>query len=229
MIIKVYFEKTEKTIPFNNQHQMNGFIFTMLGEKASKYHESFSNYSISSIQGGRMNEDKSGLIFNGEPYIQITSDDISVCNDFVCAIINSIDNKSANFFGLHPTRFETFDFPCGKKFDIIRTISPILLKNDGRKLTVSDEGWIELLNKKCKEKLQHQGIEDNSFKIVIGNNANIKRRMVYVGEVFNPCTDGVFTVYGKEETRKKLYNMGIGNSTGTGFGAVKMIIKEKEF
>lgn len=229
MIIKVYFEKTNKTIPFNNQHQMNGFIFAMLGDKASKYHDSFSDYSISGIQGCRMNSDKSGLIFTNEPYIQITSDDMSVCNDFVCAIINSIDNKSVNLFGLHPTRFETFDFPCGKKFDIIKTISPILLKNNGRKITVVDEGWIEALNENCKAKLKHGGIEDSSFKIVIGNKENVKRKMVYVGEVFNPCTDGVFTVYGKEETRKKLYNMGLGNSTGTGFGALKVVIKEKEF
>lgn len=229
MIIKVYFEKTEKSIPFNHQHQMNGFIYKMLGEKSNKYHDTFSCYSVSNIQGCKMKEDKSGLVFPGEPYIQIASDNTEVCNDFVCAIINTIDNKSANFFGLHPVRFETYDFPCGKKFDIMRTISPILLKQNGRKITINDENWLKVLNENCRAKLANNGIEDKSFKIVIGNRDNVRSKMVYVGDVFNPCTDGVFTVYGKESTRRKLYNMGIGNSTGTGFGAVKLIVREKEY
>lgn len=229
MVIRIYFEKTNKTIPFNNQHQMNGFIYTMLGDNAGKYHDSFSGYSVSSIQGGRMSSDKSGLIFENEPYINFTSDDMNVCKDFVSAIINAIDNKSADFFGLYPVRFETYDFPCGKKFDVVKTISPILLKKNGRKLTIRDDNWLEELTENCKNKLRHNGIEDNTFKIVIGNKEAVKNKMVNVGKVFNPCTEAVFTVYGKENTRRKLYNMGLGNSTGTGFGAVKIIVKERNF
>lgn len=227
MIIRVYFEKTNKTIDFNNQHQMNGFIYKMLGDKASKYHESFSNYSISSIQGGK--GVKEGIIFENEPYVQIATDNNEVCMDFVNAIIETIDTKRANFFGLFPTRFETFDFPCGNNFDIVKTISPILLKKDGKKLNIKNENWLEVLNENCKKKLQHEGIEDPTFKIVIGKRESVRSKMIWVDNVFNPCTEGFFTVYGKKETRKKLYSMGIGNSTGTGFGAIKILVKEYEF
>lgn len=230
MIIKVYFQKPNRTIRFDEQYNVRGFVYNMLGDKASKYHDKFSPFSVSFVQGGKMKQDKSGIIFEENPYIQISTTHNEIYEDFIESIENAIDNKTANLCGLYPIRYEDYlDFKCNKTFDVIKTISPILLKKDWykggekRKINCKDENWLYELNKNCKEKLQHEGIEDNSFKIVIGNKDAMRTKMITIGGVFNPCTDGVMTVYGKENTRRKLYELGLGHSTGIGFGAIKIL------
>ena len=226
MIIRVYFEKTDKVISFNNQHQMNGFIYALLGDKADKYHDSYSRYSVSSIQGGHISPDKKGIVFDGEPYIQISSNDLEIIGDFVNGILNAINNHSANFFGLYPTRFDNSEFHCNKSFDVVKTISPILIRKDGNKLNCKDADWVEVLEKNCKDKLSHEGIDDKTFRIEVKKPERLRTKMIWVGGVFNPCTEGVFTIYGKKETREKLLSLGLGNSTGSGFGAMKILTNE---
>lgn len=228
MIFNIIFEKTDKVIDFNNQHQMNGFIFTMLGEMAEKYHNAYSGYSVSSIQGGRMSPCKKGLVFDESPFVQISSNDNSVIGDFVNCALNAIDKKTANFFGLYPVRIEgPYIFNCCTNYDVVRTMSPILVKKDGVKLTCNDDGWVDALTDNCVKKLKHSDIVDDTFRIVVGNKDNIHSKIVMVGEVFNPCTEGVFMVYGKRSTREVLYNSGLGNSTGSGFGAIRILKKNR--
>lgn len=223
MFFYVYFEKTDKIIDFNNQHRMNGFIFKVLGENASKYHDSFSKYSISSIQGGHMSNDKKGLVFNSRPYIQFSSENMEFLNDFSSGILNAIENKNADFFGLYPVELDgPYEFnPMVSGYDVVKTISPILVRDSkGKKLTCKDASWADTLTDNCKRKLEHEGVNDPSFKIEIKNPTALKTKMVWVGETFNPTTIGIFAVYGRPETRRKLYTLGFGNSTGSGFGAV---------
>lgn len=220
MNVKVFFDKTNKVIPFNNQHQMNGFIHAILGQE-NDYHDKFSNYSISSILGGKMAENKAGLVYENEPYIIASSQDNDFINAFLFGLVNAISNKSADFFGLYPTRFETGEYRVGKTFDVVRTNSPILLKNaDNRKITSKDDNWLDILKKQTIKKLENAGIVDDTFYIVVKKQEALKTKMVMVGDVFNPCTNAVFTVYGKEDTRKAIYALGFGNSTGSGFGSV---------
>lgn len=225
MIIKVYFEKTNKPIPFSNQKQLNGFNHNVLGQN-NKYHDKFSNYSISNIRGGKPNAKKEGLMFEKEPYIQVSSKDTEFINKYLEGLIAVQNTDKANFFGLKATRFESYDHkPSKNGFDVIKTNSPIIIKDeDGKtKLTCNDANWLKRLIENSKAKLKHEGIEDDTFNIVAKNKDNLKSRMLMVGDVFNPCTSAVLTVYGKESTRYALYNMGLGNSTGSGFGSVSIL------
>ena len=52
-------------VPVNNQHNLNGFIHESFG-KNNPYHNTFSDYSISSLQGGKLNSDKKTLNFMRE-------------------------------------------------------------------------------------------------------------------------------------------------------------------
>lgn len=227
MVITIFFEKTDKVLPFNNQHALNGVIHTILG-KDNKYHDSFSHYSVSSIQGGKMSQDKKGIIFKDEPYIIVSSLETSFINNFLIGLTKQISLNSCDFYGLKLKRFETTDLVPHTEYDVIITNSPILIKNkDGFKLTCKNDGWLQAVKDNCIKKLFHSGIVDETFDIKVQNPENLKQKTIMVGAIFNPCTSAILTVYGKKNTRKTLYSLGIGNSTGSGFGSVSIFQNKK--
>ena len=206
-------------VPVNNQHQLNGFIHASFG-KNNPYHDSFSNYNISSLQGGKLNADKKTISFpNGNPYFYISGDD-----KFIGFAIDSFMNSKASMFGMVFESIDiTDDFVVNSRFDNIITISPILLRDkNGKRLTFKDEKWVEILTENCVKKLEHNNICDPTFKIEIINPHKAKEKCVWVGNVFNKSTMIRLKVFGKPNTRRHLYNMGLGHSTGSGFGSIKI-------
>lgn len=216
MIIKAYFDKQDVIIPISCQKELNSFIYKTLGDN-NKYHDSFSDYSISSIQGGKLFE-KNKLKFNSLPYIIITS----LNNEFISDMINGLQNKKYDFFGMKFHKFELSDFKPNKYFDIINTISPVIVKYNNRKISIDNENFISALKENCIKKLKYKGIEDNTFDIEIRHKEKSKTKLIKVGSIFNICTNISLYVHGTIESRITLYNMGLGGSTGSGFGTVKM-------
>ena len=151
MILNINFEGSgvfDK--PLNKE--VNGLINRCLGEN-NKYHGKFSNYCISSMQGGKMN--KEGLImFSDGAYIQVSSNDKDFINDLVSGIITNGDKLS-----IASLRYKNFDvdgFEPFEKFDIIRTISPLYLSDKGRSLTFKDDNvfivsWKNIYADKTKD------------------------------------------------------------------------------
>ena len=222
MIIKVFFSKPNVKIPVNNQKQLNSFIHRCIGEN-NEFHDKFSDYAISSLQGGKLNSDKKTLSFNDNPYIVISSENI----DFLQTIMMGIQFKNEKLYDMSVNNI----MPCGEYsvnqfFDKVITISPILLKDkENKKITIKDDKWINLLIENCKNKLKHLNIIDNTFNIEIRNHDKAKEKSIYVGEVFNPSSLVSLKIYGKKKTRIALYNLGLGNSTGSGFGSIKIFEK----
>ena len=219
MRIKVNLTQPTCEVPINNQHFLNGFIHKVFG-KNNNLHDSFSNYNISSLQGGKLNDDKKTLSFNeSNPYILISGD-----NDFITFVIESFMKSDASMFGMKYDYFDSsYDFVLHSYYDNVITVSPILLKNkDGRKITYKNENWLNLLMYQCIKKLEYNGIYDPNFKIEIINEHKAKEKCVWVGDVFNVCSSIRLKVYGSKKTRTLIYNMGLGNSTGSGFGTIKI-------
>lgn len=219
MRIKINLTPPITEVPINNQHQLNGFIHTSFG-KDNPYHDSFSNYNISSLQGGKLNIDKKTISFpNGNPYFYISGDD-----DFINFAIESFMKSKASMFGMVFDSIDvTDDFIVNPYFDNIITISPILLKDKtGKKLTFKDSEWVKFLTENCVKKLEHSNVYDPTFKIEIINPHKAKEKTIWVGNVFNKSTLTRLKVFGKPNTRKLLYNMGLGQSTGSGFGSIKI-------
>ena len=219
MNIRLNFTNTTDKIPVDNQKELNSFVHRVLGHD-NKFHDAFSNYSISGLQGGILDKGTRMLSFRENPYIMISSMD----NDFLIALFNGLSNNSnEKFFGCAIKNYEVREFNIHEKYDIVRTISPILLKDKtGRKITIRDNNWLATLTKQCRNKLKYAGVVDDTFSIEIMNMDNMKTRLVYVGNVFNPCTSAKLIIKGKPETRRILYNLGLGNSCGSGFGAIKI-------
>ena len=206
-------------VPVNNQHQMNGFIFSSFGENC-KYHDRFSDYSISSLQGGTLKDDKKTLEFkNDNPHFYVSGN-----NEFIEFAIKRFMFSDASFFGMKVKNLDSnFDFNVNEKFDNIITISPVLVKvKGGKKLTIEDDEWLECLIDNCKKKLEYLGIIDDTFRIEVVNKEKAKKKSIMVGDVFNPSTMVRLKVFGKKDTRRTLYCLGLGGSTGSGFGSIKI-------
>ena len=217
MKIKVFFTNPTMEVPVNNQEQMNSYIHKCLGVN-NPYHDSFSDYAISSLQGGKLKE--TGLSFNTcEPHLVVSSENMEFISDFM----KGVQADTNTVFGMRFKRFEIDDFNVNPYFDKIITISPILLKNkDNQKITFEDPEWIERLNEQSKQKLKYKGIEDPTFRVELRKPERGKKKLVWVGDVFNPASMVGLKVFGSKKARKTIYNLGFGNSTGCGFGSVKI-------
>ena len=86
MILKIIFSKPENGMRIDNQHYINGFIHKCLG-KNNKYHNSFSDYAISSLQGGKLCNGR--LVFNENPYILVSSENSNFINDLMAGILTT--------------------------------------------------------------------------------------------------------------------------------------------
>lgn len=221
MILKIYFKPMDNNnqqiiIPFKNQKEMNSFIYRTLGDN-NKFHDTFSDYAISSIQGGVKYDDKN-IIFHEQPYIIVTSQN----EEFLITLLNNIKLKKFTFFNLIYDRCEFKTFNLNTKYDKIITISPIIIKYNNQKISIDNPHFLTELKKNCIAKLKHCGIEDKTFDIKIRNVEKAKTKLIQVGNVFNISTMISLFVFGKKQTRETLYHLGLGGSTGSGFGCIKV-------
>lgn len=220
LVIKIYFKPTNGSdkvvLPFNTQKELNSFLHKTIGVN-NKWHDAFSNYSISGIQGGKMLDPGSIIFKDTMPYIQFTTLDTELME----VLLTNLSKKEHTFYNLEYDRVEFQSRNIEKYYDNVQTISPLLLVDKtGRKITFKDEHFIETLKKNCIDKLAHFGINDDTFDIVLRNPEKSKTKLVFVGNISNLCTYSSFKVYGKKETRETIYALGLGKSTGSGFGAV---------
>jgi len=224
MILNINFEGSGVfDRPLNKE--VNGLINRCLGEN-NKYHGSFSDYCISSIQRGKMS--KGGLLmFPNGAYIQVSSNDKDFINDLVSGIIANCDNLSIG--GLRYKDIDIGAFEPFKEYDIIRTISPLYISKNGRSLTFKDDNFIEVLTDKSRKKLMHNGLSErvaNTLSFSLFHPENAKTKMIEIGKQKNICSQIMLYVKGDKKARTMLYEMGLGKCTGFGFGAVTIIRKE---
>lgn len=222
-ILKIKFTKPVNGIPVSNQKELNSYIHKCVGVN-NKFHDAYSNYCISSLQGGKLNKETGLLYFESEPYILLTMQN----PDFVDAFVSGAIKNKFTLFDMHYNNIDYIHYDINEFYDIVYTLSPILLKkhNKGKgkteKISVRDEGFIEMLKEQCIKKLRNNGIDDPTFDIELHNKEKSKVKKIMVGNIFNICSMCSLLVRGKKKTREMLYNLGIGNSTGSGFGMVKV-------
>lgn len=217
MRLKIFLTMPTEKVPVNNLDMLISFIHKCLG-KNNKYHDAFSKYCISSLQGGKLDKDGFLSFDNSEPYIIVSSID----NEFIETFVKGLYETKATVMSMSFNRLEIPPLTIQKYYDNVMTISPILLKNKSdRKITFEDPEWLDLLNQKTVAKLKNVGIEDPTFKIELRSPDKAKRKLVWVGDVFNPSSMVSLKITGTKKAREAVYNMGLGNSTGCGFGAVK--------
>lgn len=220
MRIKIEFSETESKLPINNQHLVNSYIHKVLGNN-NIYHDAKSNYCISQLCGGKMNEDKS-LSFKKNPFIIVTSDDMEFINKIIIGVMNTPEFCSGIIF----KNISFIDEYFYNGWNHFFTLSPILLKEQTRGervkfITVNDADYSEKLKNHMINKLSKidSKLDLSDFEIIIGDKLK-KVRKVLVKNVINHASSVKISIKTNKTVASKLYNLGLGQSTGSGFGTI---------
>tara|TARA_R100000908_G_scaffold46819_1_gene23000 strand:+ start:4313 stop:4999 length:687 start_codon:yes stop_codon:yes gene_type:complete len=217
MRLKIKLKKTNKELPINNQHIVAGYVHNLLG-RDNEYHNSVSNYCISTVIG-KLNKKTSSLMFSDNPCFYVTSEDAKFLNKI---ITQAFSNKHKFYDGFE---FEDFEFVhelFNNKFNRFNTLTPVLLKDDNDKeVTIKDKGYDKILVNNTIKKLSNYNpkLDLSKFDMEI---KHINKKYIPLKNGKAPCNASVIMVDVKanQEVAETLYNIGLGKSTGYGFGTL---------
>ncbi len=225
MRIKINFSKNTEPLMINNQELLNSYIHKCLGAN-NEYHDAKSNYSISMLCGGKLNNDKKTLSFKNGGYIIVSSFDEVFINKLISGILTNINfTHGMKFKGIEPIEEKLVN-----GWNHFSTLSPILLKSNDKKefITITQSDFSKKMEKHIKNKVQkiNPDLDVSDLKININDHPNHKTKAIKVKNILNIASKCNISIFTNKKVATLLYSIGLGQSTGSGFGA---IIKTENF
>jgi CRISPR-associated endoribonuclease Cas6 len=228
MRIKINLSKNEIDVPIQNQSYLNSWIHKCLGFN-NKWHDAKSNYSISSLRGGKMNSDKQTLSFENGGYIVISSLDQELITSFLVGVMNNPEFS----FGMKFVGVDYIKENMHEGWNHFATLSPFIVKeyNEGkyRFLTLKDENFQEKLKKYLIKKLSNYNLDLKGFDVKVGDNKSNKVKRIMIRNVTNLANQCQISVFCNKKVAETLYHIGLGQSTGSGFGAIYKTENHKKY
>ncbi len=217
MRIHIKIIKSKQIIPFNHQSLLVGTIHKWLGRNDE--HGKVSLYSFSRLEGGKAT--KTGLQFE-----KGTSFFFSSYNpDILKKLISGVQEDASMFHGLEVSEIIIREDPDLSGRELFFTGSPIFIKRqvDSKidHILYNDPRSSACLIETLQTKLKKAGLTDDSFNIRFEMSypkAGTKK-ITYNG-IENRANWCPVIIEGKPETKLFAWNVGLGNSTGIGFGAI---------
>lgn len=204
------------------QMKVNSYVHKLFGIN-NEYHDTFSQYCVSSLMRGKFNKVDKTFTYPKGTYIIFSTNSADIIN----AVTKNI------WFIKFDDKYEMLSVkPISEKFitgnNYLTTLTPILLvdnseRNKRKFITIEDLGVFEKeLNKRTKIKLEKldEEVDLKNFYIKVLDSGYNKVLPIFVNKVFNLTSQCNLLITGKNETVNMLYNLGIGQSTGSGFGTV---------
>ena len=211
--------ESEDIIPFNYQPILTGALHRWLGQ--NDLHDGLSLYSFSWLRGGRAIS--RGLSFPNGAHFFISAYD----SRFLEKIIQNIKESPYIVNGLSVREVIVQKNPEFTNIEnTLLFASPILVKRNvnGKDLHFSfdDDQSGEYLTETLKRKLRLAGLSDDSVFVEFDRSYHSPRtKVIYYNQVGNKVNLCPVKIKGSPEQVTFAWNVGIGNSTGIGFGAVK--------
>lgn len=222
MRIKFNFTKNTKPVPVNHQQFLNGYIHKCLGEN-NVYHDSKSDYSISILQGGRIDIESKTLNFEKGAYFTVTSDD----NVFIKTLLMGVLVNPELFFGMKFSGVDYIDEKFHNGWNYFITLSPFILKEyvdkkNYRYITLKDDDFSKKIKTHLINKLKKidEKLNLTDFDVVVEPNSFNKVKTIMVKNVANKANHCQINIHCSKKVAKILYTIGIGQSTGSGFGTI---------
>jgi len=224
MRIIVNFSKNTEPVPTNNQEFINSYVHKCLGRN-NDYHDSYSDYNISLLLGHSFNSNAFDFPNGGK--LVISTKDAEFLNKLLSGIMVNPDL-------LWGMKYVNIDFIDEEFYDGVNhffTLSPILLREilemgKHQDITKNDANFDEMLTKRTLNKLkvisdkQELNLNLKGFKITSSLNNNKRIDKIAVKSKVNEASSGIFSVTCNKKVAELLYNLGIGQSTGSGFGCI---------
>lgn len=218
MRIHVKIKTKNEIIPFDHQPLLTGTIHKWLGW--NKEHGEVSLYSFSQLEGGKATP--KGLRFEHGASFFFSAHNL----DLIKKLIGGIQADPTMFFGLVVLEVVIQEDPNLADRDLFFPASPIFIKRrNGEKIDhiiFNDPRANASLEETLLSKMGKAGISDETFQIrfeVDYPKAGTKK-ITYNG-IQNRASWCPVVIEGKPETKLFAWNVGLGNSTGIGFGAIK--------
>lgn len=205
------------TIPFDHQHLLVGTIHKWLGW--NEEHGKVALYSFSRLSGGK----KSGacLKFDEGAAIFFSAHDQALSK----RLVQGIMNDRAIFYGLEVKEIQLEDDPDLTQKELFYPCSPIFIKRwNGEKIghiMYDDPEAGNYLKETLKTKMAEVGLEDDTLEIRFDKTyRRAGTKLVTYNGVKNKASWCPVIIKGKPETKLFAWNVGLGNSTGIGLGAI---------
>ncbi len=209
-------------VPFEHQHKLTGTIHKWLG-KENVEHGSLSLYSFSMLTNGQKSVLEKGLVFKKD-----TSFFISAHNsDIIKCMVGAIQKDPTMFDGLSVQEIIIQENPDLTDKEYFLVASPIFIKrkveNDRVKhFTYSEKETSSFMGETLQSKMKMVGLVDDTLEIEFDiNYTKAKSKVLNYNGVKNKASICPVIIKGKPATKVFAWNVGLGNSTGIGFGAIK--------
>jgi len=205
-------------LPFNHQHLLVGTIHKWLGWNEA--HGKLSLLSFSRLDGGKAT--KSGLRYDGETSFFLSAYEPALIKKLVAGI--QINNTMFN--GLFVTEIILQEDPDLSARELFFVASPVLIKRKADEriehIIYNDPRSNSFLKETLLTKMNAVGIDDETFDVQFEKSyPKAKTQLVSYNGIDNKASWCPVILKGKPETKLFDWNVGLGNSTGIGFGAIK--------
>ena len=219
MRIYLSLEQNNRIVPYNYQNLLTGAIHKWLGKDNSE-HGQTGVLSFSWLQNTKAT--KEGINLSNNSFLFISAWDDSIIKKIVSGILDD----PTMFCGIKVNGVQIANAPEFENSTRFLMASPVLLKwrDDGdlRYVTIEDEDFEEQLNINFKNKLQNAGLDTEGIKISIDPNSTYRQtKMVTYNGIKNRTSLVPIVIEGTTEQISFAWSVGLGNSTGIGFGALK--------
>lgn len=220
MRIKLITTPNTIPVPFNYQEKLVGTLHKWIGE--NEIHDKISLYSYSWLQGGCLKNNALDFTHGSEMFISFHHE------KWIKQIIRSILNSPEMFCGMCVTDIVLINSPDDlKNRELFFCASPILIKRklaNGsiRQYNFNDANAGELLKETLINKMRQAGLEDDETLDIQFDISYSKKKLklVHYHNIGNKASLCPVRIKGKIETKLFAWNVGIGNSTGIGLGAI---------
>ncbi len=217
--MRIYLQLTpnKQIVPYNYQHVLTGAIHKWLGY--NREHDEISLYSFSWLK--RAIVGNGGLRFpNGTQWFISGYDDA-----FIRKIIKGIREDPEINYGLRVTEVVLRETPYFAEKEKFIVASPVFIKRfeQGveKHFTFSDKQANHFLTETFKTKLSEVGIDSSYVSVSFDTEYHQpKTKLINYKGIKNRTSICPILIEGTPEQIAFAWNVGIGNSTGIGFGAL---------
>lgn len=218
MRIFISLQTNNQLVPFNYQQFLTGAIHKWLGENI--YHNQTSLYSFSLLIGGQKKGNK--LQFPQSTGFFFSAYDTKMIKD----LIRGIQANPEINFGLTVKEIQVRETPIFGNRQVFLVQSPVLVKRqvDNKEVHyIYNQPETDLLiTETLSTKLDKAGLAKEGIKVQFDKNyAWAKTKVIYYNNIGNRANICPVIIEGTPEQIEFAWNVGIGNSTGIGFGSLK--------
>lgn len=217
MRIYLNISKNTSIIPFNYQQLLTGVLHKWIGKNS--IHDEISLYSFSWLKNGKAS--KEGIEFPSGSSFFISSYD----NELLNKIIQGIQNSPELFKGMVVEGVKILENPVFSKEERFMVGSPVFIKrredNNIIFFYYNDKDSGKFLTETLSEKLLAAGLDANNVSVEFDKTYKDPkiRHTSYCGISSKGSVCPVI-IKGTPEQIAFAWNVGIGNSTGIGFGSL---------